>query len=519
MLGPLLEQLKSASNGTRVIAATVVLAVVGIFAVGATVARQPHFELLYGSLSAAESAKVQKALSDAAIPFEVSQPPGPFVVYVDESDRYRAMHAVAGSGALDRAPDGIRSGDAGLSGVFMSASEREQVVRKRAWQEVERMLEELEFVANATVTTTAGDRSPLGPSKAVTGSVMLQVRGAEELSRDQARTVANLVRFALGIEPEHLNISDQNGVSLYDGTDLSAREASGSDWLEQRLAFDRELAGEANRVLAEILGANRARVTVTSTWNHELNTVVSEAADPSARVVVSENSSSTKTPQGMRAGPGGPTGASSNVNSFGTENAAVPTGAAPAASDQVAKTESSTKEYWTPRVTTKTVRTLPQLERLSVSLFLDESLAGRTEQLEECVKAAVGFDPARSDVFSSVAIPFLRPEAAAEGEQDGAAAAGDAPAEPNPMVELALEHGVELLSALAFLFVLARTLKGARSEKPAESEPAPAEDSEAVWELLARSQIEELVKSDPERVGEILSSWAGDTRTPVGGAK
>ena len=30
-------------------------------------------------------------------------------------------------------------------------------------------------------------------------------------------------------------------------------------------------------------------------------------------------------------------------------------------------------------------------------------------------------------------------------------------------------------------------------------------------ELLARAQIEELVRSDPRRVGEILSRWADET--------
>lgn len=509
MLQFLIEQLRAAGTGSKVIAGVVVVAVVAIASTAAVVARKPHFELLYSELTASESAKVQKALSDAGIPFEGSQPPGPFNVYVDRSDRYKAFQAVAGASALDRPDGGIGATDGGLSTVFMSQSEREQVTLKRQWQEMEHLLEDLDFVARATVTTSGGQKVPFGEGPPKMASVMLQLRRPEMMSKPQAKTVANLVRFGLGIEPRNLNISDQSGKSLYDGTELDENGASPTDWLEQKRLFERDMEARANEVLASVLGPNKARVAVSSTWSHDLRTQVKESADPSQKVVVTETSTSSKIPQGSSAPVGGPAGPGSSSGSFGTDTAGVPVERKPAAGDQVAKTDNSSKRYWTPHETTRTVSLSPTLNRLSVSLFLDESLSEQETSLASNVKAAVGFDDTRADVFSTIILPLYAPPEPEEGEGEEPAPSG-----LSPMVNTILERGVEIVSALVFLVLLMKALKGAKV--PAPAEPAPVEDdSDDAIERLAQAQIEELVKSDPERVGEILSSWAREEKSPA----
>jgi flagellar M-ring protein FliF len=418
------------------------------------------------------------------------------------------MHAVAGAGALDRPDGGIAIGDGGLSTVFMSKGEREQVTLKRQWQEMEHLLQELDFVARARVTTSGGTRTPFGGSQPKTGSVMLLLRRPDVLGRDQAKTVANLVRFGLGIEPRHLNISDQSGNSLYDGTELDEHGANASDWLEQKRLFERDLEERANEVLAAVLGPNKARVAVSSTWNNDLNTTVKESADPGSKVVVSETTSTSKVPQGSAPTVGGPAGAGSNTGAFGTDTAGVPEGEA-TATDQVAKTDNTSKRYWTPHETQRTVSIAPKLERLSISLFLDESLSTQETSLAENVKAAVGFDETRSDAFSTVILPLYAPP-----EEEGEGGEEAAPSGLSPMVTTLLERGIEIVSALVFLFLLAKALKGAKNASVADSKGD--EDSEDALERLAQAQIEELVKSDPERVGEILSSWAREEKAAAG---
>ena len=514
MLQNLLEQLRNAGTGSKVIAGLVLVAVAAIVSTAAVVAQRPHFEMLYSELSASDSALVQKALAGAGIPFEQSQPPGPFIIYVDDADRYKAMHAVAIAGALERTPGGVLPSGGGMTTVFMSAGERQQVTLKREWQETERLLEELNFVTKATVTTTAGIVSAFGRGTPRTGSVMLQVRGAESLSRQQAQTVANLVRFGLGIEPTHLNIADQRGSSLYDGAEFD-EAGGGGQWLEQRMQFEERLETRANRVLAAVLGPGAAYVTISSSWNQDINTSVAENADPSKKIVVSEFLDSSKTPQGSQPTVGGAAGPGSNAGEFGVDNAAVPTSSGGGGTADAAKTESTRTEYWTPTETVRTVRLAPVLERLSVSLFLDKNVIAANEDLasirgdiEDSVKAAVGFDSERNDAFSAVTLPFFAEPVDEEAEAEAAAAEAEQVSEPSPLMEMLLERGVEIVSALAFLFLLLKALKGTPAAAPAAEVSETAESNEGdVMEFLAQAQIEELVKTDPARVGRILSDW------------
>src|SRR5262245_53168606 len=106
LLEKLLDGLKGTSAGTRVIAALVGVTLAAIAGLAAVVANRPHYELAFSGLTDHELAQVCKALAEAAIPFQQSQPPAPFVVYVDEAERTRAYMAVYGAGALDKPLEG-----------------------------------------------------------------------------------------------------------------------------------------------------------------------------------------------------------------------------------------------------------------------------------------------------------------------------------------------------------------------------------------------------------------------------
>ena len=521
MLQNLLEQLRNAGTGSKVIAGLVLVSVIAIMATAAVISNKPHFELLYSELSGFENAAIQKALSEAGIPFEQTQPPGPFIIFVDRAKKYDAMMAVALSGALDRAPGGISSASSGISNVFMSAAEREQATNKRNLEEMEHLLERLDFVLKASVTTGMEASTPFGVGARKTGSVMLSLRRSEILSKQQSQTIANLVKFGLAIKPEDLTIADQSGNSLYDGSSFDEGGSGSSSWLEQKLLFEQDLEDRANLVLTKIFGEDHAYVTVISDWTNELTTTVAETADPEGSVVLSETTTKSKTPQGSSAGVGGPAGPGSNVGKFSGDSAPVP-GGGEGGTDQVASSDDSTKTFYVPRETKRTVNLTPSLKRLSIALYIDESLADRRDLLEENVKASVGFLASRQDTFSSSVIPFasLLPtdgNAAGEGEGvDGEAVVdGEEPAtEPSPMMEMLLERGVEILSAMAFLFILMKSLKSVSSAEgsaEAETEAAAAiTEDEEMLERLAQAQIDELVKSDPERVGQILTAWAGN---------
>jgi flagellar M-ring protein FliF len=499
----LLAGLKGTSAGTRALVALVGVALVAIAGLAAVVSNRPHFELAFSGLTDHELAQVGKALSDAAIPFEQSQPPGPFVVYVDADQRTSAYRAAYSAGALDKPLEGILTAS-GVSSVFDSAEERAQGVRKREWQEMEKMLEELDFVSGARVRTSATSSSPLAAlsAPAPTASVTLRLKGGAELTPAQSETVANLVSRGLGIAKDHLVISDQGGRSLYDGEERDGgREIK--ELLAQQVEHDRRLSLEANTVLAQILGPNKARVSVSSEWDYAQSTLRKDTNEKGTLLL--ETKTSSEKP--LASGASQAAGVSANTldpdapaaGAVGSPLAAVPA---------VEKTSEEKKEYAPSVSREERVRFVPELKRLSVALFLDQSVQPEAEKLERAIKASVGFDEERRDEFSAIVLPFVAAPAPAEGEAEAPAPESA----PNPLVETLLKRGVEIASAVVFLVLLLKTLRGTKklaagaAAKAGATGVSSAGDVDA--ERLARAQIDELLKSDPAKVGEILSRWA-----------
>jgi len=498
LLKRFLAGLQGTSGASKAVVLVVCAGLVSILGLAGWVVNRPHYEIAFSGLTDHEVAEVNKALAEANIAFEVSQPPGPFVVFVDGAERTQAYMAVYGAGALDKPLEGILS-DGGVASVFSSADERAQGVRKREWQEMEKMLEELDFVVSARVRGSPSSGSSLARERAApaTASVTLRLAGGTELSSAQATTVANLVSRGLGIEKGELMISDQSGRSLYDGEERGDESLEVKDLLAHQADHDRRLSAEANALLDQILGANKARVTVSSEWDYAQSTLHTETAQKGA--IVQETKTSSEKPLGSS--DGAVAGLSSNTLDPDAPDAAVPGATSGPATSLVEKTSEEKKSYAPSTTREERVRIVPVLERLSVALFLDQSLPKAQQQdLESAVKAAVGFSEER-DAFSSVVLPFVVPPAA----ETPAGQAVESPSEPNPLLETLLERGVEIVSALVFLVLLFKSLKGTRKEAAAVQGRREAEIDP---ELLARAQVDELLRSDPGKVGEILSRWA-----------
>lgn len=513
LLQNLLEQARASSAGVRIAVGVALALFVGFAGFTAYRASNPHYEVLYGNLDANDAAQMTSALAGANIRFQLSQPPAPHVLYVESGRNAEAQNAIALSGANVKSPTGIQT-NAKDSSVFDGANERFQKSMKREWEEMEKQLELLEFVVAASVTTSIPDRSPFRRDRPQTVAVTLTLRGGEVLTKRQSDTVAKLVRFRFDVPRENVIVSDQSGHSLYDGSEL-ADSGNVDDLFENRERFERGLQEKANRILDQVLGEGLAYVVVNSEWTYEQTETIKKSYDPTSKVVVERDMSKTKTP--VSSGPvGGAPGTASNLpGDFGVNNAGVPS--LNSSATQVQGEASTSDESTTTIVGEETQHRLshvPLLKSLSVSLFLDESQGGRKDDLQKSVQAAVGFDEARGDSFAA----FVSPFASVQRDDEGKVVLPVAPPpaeEPSQIMELILERGVEIVAALGFLFVLLKSLKNGGAKKREELEAAAAAAEAAEEELdevdlerLAVAQVEELVRTDPEKVAEILSTWA-----------
>lgn len=532
-LKSLTAELLSASLRTKLLALVAVLSVGGLLALAGLAARQPHFVTLYAGLQDAERVAVERALAEGAVRYRVSNFPGPYTIYVDEGQFDAAQIQVALAQALKRAPTGINTDASGASTIFMSSGERAQNMLKREWQETEHLLTQFDFVERATVTTSIPDPSALRKKTPVTVSVALKLRGEADLTGEQAENVARLVRFRFGVPPQNVIVTDQNGRTVYDPGSQDG-DAAARRLLDHGSEYDRELAEKVNASLERAFGPDKAYVTVTSEWDTDQSTTVSESLDGEPRELEVTKTASRTPVGGTSNEAGGIPGTSSNAGQgFGIDNASV--GPEPSVASAESTTTDERTLYSVPRSRTQTVRTLPQLARLNVGLVLDVTLEAKRDEIRTLVAAAVGLDEKRKDVMgvSVVDLGAVHPapaagESATETQPEGGSAA------PSPTLELILRRGVEIAAALAFVVLLLSSLRGSRKAAASGAAsaggagtaasgglslaPAGALPGEVAVdpEALARAKIEELVRTDPRRVGEILSRWAGES-APVKG--
>lgn len=531
----LLDQWKAASGATRGIVVLAASAVIALILWISGHAGEPHFKLLYSNQDEQHAAAIQRALAGGGVRYQASQPPGPYSIWVEDAQYYQAQNLVALSGALASSPTGIPTSENGAAQVFLSASERAQHVMKREWQELEKQLQELDFVQRARVSTSTPDSSPLRKSAPPTVAVTLALAGNGDLSRAQAETVAKLVRFRFNVPPENVVISDQFGRSLYDGANAGELGGAAATLLEHRSRFENELTSRTNAVLDRIFGPGMAYVVLSSDWRYEERERVKEAYDPKNLVTLEKTETKSSTPAGSASGSGGGV-TDIDIASPGAPSApSTASNAAPPATPAEAKT-SETRTTSAAGKETELLRTsTPTLTRMTVSLFVDESLKGKfaavekLTELQGVVKNAVGFDE-RRDAFSSMFTPF----ASVQRDEKGEIVPPPQPeveSAPSPMIELVLQRGVEIAAALVFLFVLLKALKStpraASASKPGggaylasasggvETIEAPVIDQNdpKYLEALAKRQIEELVKTEPEKVGSMLSRWISDQET------
>ncbi|HUR27340.1 MAG TPA: flagellar M-ring protein FliF C-terminal domain-containing protein, partial [Planctomycetota bacterium] len=248
-------------------------------------------------------------------------------------------------------------------------------------------------------------------------------------------------------------------------------------------------------------------------------------------VLVVDDKTETVTPSDAPAPVGGAAGTASNIAVEGAPGDATVAAVTPPAP---ATTSDQKRKYETGRTKTRTVHSAPTLQRMSVSLVLDESLAAKKDEIARVVEAIVGFEKTRDDVLSVSTTTIAAPDAALPDGKSPAAAVSEG---MSPTLKMLLQHGVELLAAAVFLFIALKTLKGSKRgvlASSAASGASPAglagarrgasaapdvDDVEPDPELIARMRVEELVRTDPRRVGEILSRWATETTKTAGASR
>lgn len=513
----LFEALKASSPSTRLVIA-VGIALMSAFG-GYSIWRgaNPHMEFFRTDLDNGEMVAVTSALSKAGVRFKLNGERGPYTVFVESGKIYAAHAALAEEGALEVGSRGIDTSSG--SSAFDSSGERLQKVSARQWQEVEIMLEGLNWVDQAKVVASSPKGLSLGRVTAPTVSVQLRVKGPSP-EPSVSRGAANMVINAFHTTPDNVTIVDQHGKTLFDGT----KDEELDEFLTFQRNHDRDLQARAQVQLDATYGPRLAMITVRSEWDFIRSESVDETLSPKG-IKLRETTSNSSTPGAAPAG--GPAGVQENI-SLAPSGVAV--SAATTRKDQDVQYSIGTR-------TTHTIQNKPVLVKLHVGLVLDSSKEELLVAAGEWVKTIVGYDAERGDIFSGSSLSIYGIERDEEGNPIPAAPPEPMEA-PDRFLDMILQHAVEGIAALVFLIVLLRTLKGSQNAPAGKGkskgkasgrtgggagsagqigrpggglhtyENEDGEPIEIVPEVLARRQVEELIEIDPERVSSLLSRWA-----------
>lgn len=434
----------------------VALLLLGFFGFLIMRAQTPNLAQLYSGLSLEDSSAIVNELQTLNIPYELRGDGDTILIPRDQITATRMT--LAGSGLPQRGQVGYEIFD--TQSTLGATSFVQNLNNVRALEgELARTISSLTRIKSARVHLVLPERELFRRERTdPSASIVLSVRG--ELATGEIRAIQHLVASAIeGLTPTRVSIVDDQGNLLASGGGDDEQSALAGAAAERTLGFENRLRTRVEDMLANVVGAGRARVEVSAEIDYNRSTTTQEIFDPESQVV---RSSQVRETENLTAGINGQVtvanelpGASQNAGATG------PT-------EQGTSTEEVTN-YEISKTTQTAVTEAGAIKRLSVAVVVDgiysadpngdpvytPRSADQIAQILTLVRSAVGYSEARGDSVEVVNMQFAeRPELAVPGT-DGAGGLLDFTRDD---LMNGAEMAVTLLIALALVFFVMRPL-------------------------------------------------------------
>jgi flagellar M-ring protein FliF len=385
----------------------------------------PAMAPLFTELSLDDSGRIVRELETQGVPYEIRNDGATIMIPKDKVARARMRLAETGL---------PRGGNVGYeifdrTDTLGTTSFVQNVNHVRALEgELSRTIRSIDRIAAARVHLVIPERQLFTRDRQEpSASIVLQVRGSLEMS--QVRAIRHLVASAVrGLKAERISIVDERGQLLADGSaDGTGVGISGMD--ERNTAFERKLKEQIDAIVTSVVGANRARVTVSAELDYTRVQQTSDSFDPEARVV---RSTQTREEQSATA--------STQNNDGVTVSNEVPGNNQPRANPQQQNQQPRDNTRKTEEVVnyeiTRTTRTETlepgRVKRISVAVLVDGVYTKGTnnevsyqprakediERITALVRSAIGFNEKRGDMIEVVNLRFAEPTLIAQTAGD-----------------------------------------------------------------------------------------------------
>ena len=400
---------RTATTSQKMALAAFVMAGLVIIGVIATVATRPSYAPLYSGLSQDDAAQIVGKLREQKVDYRLAGGGSAVEVQADKVYDVRLQLAEAGL------PRGGNVGFELFDGNHVGLTEfGEHINYQRALQgELERTISELDCVESARVHLVMPEsKLYLEEQTRPTASVVLKLRGGRVIGQQQVRGIVHLVSSAVeGLSPDDVKVLDTSGNILGAPGGMSPDSGGGGialARLQMEREYERQVEQKVQSMLEEVAGPDKAVVRVNASIDFDSRETEESIYEPAAdgKGVLDSQQQMQESYTGR--GPAVASGIPGIASNSGARPANQPS--VGGAGDGYQRVETTSKYQITKKVA-KSIIAPGQVKRLSLALFVDQSVAAeQVKALEKAASAAAGIDAARGDQVVVESLPFAEPK-------------------------------------------------------------------------------------------------------------
>lgn len=294
------------------------------------------------------------------------------------------------------------------SSIGLSKFEQEVRFHRSLEGELARTIMAFDSIERAKVHLSLPDKSAffLDEKSSPSASVIVKTRGGKPLSVKEAGGIARLIASAVqGMETGSIAIVDSRGIIIDQGGDPSVDSMAVTGRLAFKIDYENRLKDLIETMLAKTVGEGRVVARVNADFDFTHRTEKQEIYDPELQVIRQETwTSEGPNSAAALAAVGGVAGSGSNLpNATQPQSSTLGGGGG----GQRTKYNRSTT-YEVSRTTSVVEKTVPQLMRITASVFVDgtyseEEIDGEVVRnyeprsptelaiLEDAIKGVIGF--------------------------------------------------------------------------------------------------------------------------------
>ena len=499
---PFRSLLANTTTKGKVVMAASALAVLAVMLVMFKVASAPSYTTMLTGLDPAETGKITAALDSGGVSYQIENNGTGLAVVKGQVAQARI--ALAEKGLPGKGQPGFELFDKQKLGA---SDFQQKVTYQRALEgQIASTIGQIQGVSGAQVSLVLPEDQLFSQDQTPATAAVLLSGSATSLDPSAVRGIASLVSSSVkGLKPANVSITDASGTLLWPNSDSSAG-SGGANKLTAQARYNTQLQGSLDAMLVQTLGADKARVQVSSDLNVDETSL--DKLTYAKKGVPLKTTDETERLRGTGGASGGTTGSASNLPSYATSGSA--------GGNSNYQRKSTQTDFGVDKTVERTKVAPGEVKRLSVGLVVDKSVPpAQVAQIKSAVSAAAGIDTTRGDVLNVSQVAFAKPAATAPA----AGPAGD--------IMGYAKYGAVGLGLIAFLFFVMRHLK--KRERESLGEPTWLRQIEAPTTLAdleagrttrmgalagempgpsaTRLSAERIAEEDPERVAQQIRTW------------